>query len=1219
MIEPEGSAEAAAQARAQLDRAPENRAVLTALGAGLYDDVHGQLQSAADAYVLGLSAAAQQPNTPETHLAAWFFARRLLAMRNYVPGVWKKHEVRVLSLLSSPGHLGWRAVADLQEWANAESLRSADVSAESYDAQITSRMGCATSVRLAGPFGHGLLSERRQHFEAEQAPWPKSWPRDPMQSTSPHVLATRRVRCAIASTEPSDPGVYYAETFFETPSPRDLIIAVPGATAVWVDDELMVARDTRVWGVWQRAGAAAHIEKGRHRIVARMLDASASIRLLNLDGTSAGLLSDTDGNKPYAHKAARPLANPNPIDSRVTEIATAGSKATSDANDPNASAIKDALFTFLAAFAASCDGLNDVANVLMQPLVTPSKTPAPIALLMAAQYALEDPAYPEQMRRTNGQELLAKASAADSKLWYPRSRIISNDASQRGLHEALAPLKQLIAEFPDVAPLRVQLTRLYGQLGWRAERLRSAKELADAFPANREALNTYIDALDDDGSVTEADAVAAKLRTLAPDSDIEVGRAIARRDWPAAIAELRRLERIRPDSKDIASRIADVLAHSGNPSAAAEQLQKALETNPTDASARLRLADRAYSLGDTSALRRALSEALQAGSNTNEIREAIDLIEGASLLKPYRIDGRRVIADYRATEKSRKDQVEGTATRILDYSAVWVHPDGSSEMLEHEIMKIQSQEAIDKEAEQPQGNGLLLTLRVIKPDGTILEPEPVAGKPTLTMPHLEIGDCIETERILFGARADRAGSVYRGPHWFFREADKGYWRSEFVVITPKSKQIDIETIGQVPNPTVTEQGDVTERRWRIDQSPPAPEEPNSPNPREFLPSVRVGWGVNLTRSLTRYINGADTESAIDPRVRELARTIANTARAASREDQARAIYRWVNDTIQDGRETDGRRVVLGRSGVRHAAFTTLARALSIPCELALVKNRLASDSKGPMSELDAFDNLVVRWQSENNAHWLSLENKFTPFGYLPANLRNQPAIRLIASTPRDVTPSLGDADSTFIDGEASLHPDGSADITVTQRYVGRMAIGLRSLFSRIAESKRHEFVETRILAATIPGAKLEKVTFNNSADPAAPFEIVMHANALQLARVIDSKAVLKSIFPIHLTELAALPSRQTPLLLDSPSYADIRFTIRIGGTFKLPTTLQSAEFRDDDRVVTIDDRAQGQALVLHRSVTVPAARIQPGDPYARFAAFTQRATAALEQEIVLGR
>ena len=142
-------------------------------------------------------------------------------------------------------------------------------------------------------------------------------------------------------------------------------------------------------------------------------------------------------------------------------------------------------------------------------------------------------------------------------------------------------------------------------------------------------------------------------------------------------------------------------------------------------------------------------------------------------------------------------------------------------MLEHEILRIQSQEEIGRESEQQQPTGLVLRLRVIKPNGAQLEPEPVEGKPTLTMPNLEVGDYVEIEHITSEAGDGSKGKRYHGPTWFFREADKGYWRSEFVVITPKDKKLDIETRGTVPAPQERDIGPTfRERRWLVEDSPP---------------------------------------------------------------------------------------------------------------------------------------------------------------------------------------------------------------------------------------------------------------------------------------------------------------------------------------------------------------------------------------------------------------
>ncbi|MBX3185937.1 MAG: tetratricopeptide repeat protein [Labilithrix sp.] len=1203
MVAPGGTARDAQAARAQLEKT-KDRGLHAALGAALYDEVHGEPKKAAKGYVAAIGAAARADD-PAAPLAAWLAAHHVVRLRGSVANLWEQNKKELLAIIEQPGHIGWRALAELHEWSTAEALDKAEVTGDAYDALVTARMGCAKSLRIAGPFGRNTAPDRRRSFAAEQAPWPPSWPEEPSRGAIPHVLKTERHRCLTASTEKTDDGVFYVETFFDAPGELDLLIAIQGSVAVWVDDVPIVERDMRQWGVWQRFGGAVRVGKGRHRVVGRVITDASSIRLLKLDGTAAGLETDSDARKPYGLTRPTLLASPNPIDAIVSKVA----------------AEKDTeltpLVTMLASHAAHVEGLNDVATVLLQPLVEP-KDAAPLTLLLAAEYARGDVAFPEQVRRANEKILYSRAAAGDPKLWYARAWLLIDDAEQRGLIEAVEGLKKMAAEVPEVPEITEQLVRVYGRLGWRAERMRAVKDLATRFPDDRDALALYVSALEEDGALAEADKVAVRLKQLDPDAEIDLDRALARRDWKAAVAELKRLEKRRPDRKEIAARIAAVLMRSGDPSAAAEQLQKALAKNPEDAATRLRIADRAYAKGDTSALRRALAEALQAGSKGIEIREAVELIEGASLLEPYRTDGRKVIREFEAWEKSGK-HMDGNAARILDYAATWVHPDGSSEMLEHEILKMQSQEAVSKEAEQQPPAGLVLNLRVIKPDGSILEPEPVAGKPTLTMPHLEVGDYLEIEHITASASEGGKGKRYRGPHWFFREADKGYWRSEFVVLSPKDREVDIETVGKVPPAKIAEKGPFTERRWRVDESPPAPEEPDSPNPREFLPSVRVGWGINLDDTLLRYVDAASEETPLDPRLRKAAREIVAKIPESKRDDRARALYRWAAESLQDGNEADGRRAITGRAGSRQAAFIYLLRLAGVPVELALVKSRIAMPPAGKMSEVEVYDNIVARIDTEAGLRWLVVRDKFAPFGYVPAELRGQPAIRLVAGTPRDTTPALGSADGVLLEGKAVLKDDGSAAVDIAQSYTGRMGIGLRSVFDRVPESKRNEFVETRLLAANLPGARLRELKIENADDLAAPLVLRMRAEVPQIARTVGGKVILKALFPVNIAQVASLASRQTPLLLASSSHVEVNFQIVPPDSYRLPGSLPGGELRDGDRHVSVKDAVEGRAIVLRRVVDIPAGRIQPGADYLRFVNFTQQADQLLEKEISLGR
>ena len=123
---------------------------------------------------------------------------------------------------------------------------------------------------------------------------------------------------------------------------------------------------------------------------------AASVRILNLDGTATDLGSDTDATKPYGLARPAVLADPNPIAS-VVAVAAEG-------KDPRLSPF----FVALTAHAAWIDGLSDVASVLMQPLVEP-KDAAPGALLFSAQYAREDVAFSDQVRRINEKELFGRA------------------------------------------------------------------------------------------------------------------------------------------------------------------------------------------------------------------------------------------------------------------------------------------------------------------------------------------------------------------------------------------------------------------------------------------------------------------------------------------------------------------------------------------------------------------------------------------------------------------------------------------------------------------------------------------------------------------------------------------------------------------------------------------------------------------------------------------
>jgi len=182
-----------------------------------------------------------------------------------------------------------------------------------------------------------------------------------------------------------------------------------------------------------------------------------------------------------------------------------------------------------------------------------------------------------------------------------------------------------------------------------------------------------------------------------------------------------------------------------------------------------------------------------------------------------------------------------------------------------------------------------------------------------------------------------------------------------------------------------------------------------------------------------------------------------------------------------------------------------------------------------------------------------------------------------------------------------------------------MGIGLRAVFDRVPESKRNEFVETRLLAANLPGARLRDLKIENAEDLGAPLVLRMRAEVPQIARRVGNKTVLKALFPVNIAQVASLATRQTPLLLATSSHVQVKFQIVAPEALALPATIPGGELRDGDRSVTVSDAVEGHSIMLRRVVDIPAGRIQPGAEYVKFVAFTQAADLLLEKEIALGR
>ncbi|HQP35050.1 MAG TPA: hypothetical protein PLI95_07725, partial [Polyangiaceae bacterium] len=1170
LISPKGDTARAQRARKRLDELSSKGGLHASLARALDDDLHGRPVQAAASW-LEVVRAARDHAEPVGPLAAWVAAERMLVLREAVSATWEQWRPVIESLIESPGSIGWRARADLVELWSAESVAALGTKAGE---RAASWHGCQTAVRLAGPFGKGSDTDFDRAFEAEKpGVWPLRFAPDPQTPrVVPHLHKLDKRACDAYSSEPVLNGVYYGETFLELAHPTEVLIAVQGARAVLVDDVTVLERSPRRWGTWPRFGVHLRLDKGRHRIVARLDAPRTSIRLLRPDGTALGLTASDDPGGSYVTRAPVVVSDPNVLDRflRGTEIV----------RDP------DDLTTWLAGHLAQVEGQHDVSSVLLEPLVGSVHDAAPGALWLQASAVQSDPIFPAGDARDLARELNAKIVAKDPEVWQARLWLAQDGAEKKGLAAVAKELRDLYDHFREVPEIGSALAAAYNQLSWQSEESALVKDLAARFARKRSVLRQLVGVLEQRGQSAEADKAAERLVALDPDSDIQVDRALRRRDYDRAVKELERLAARRPDRKEIAAQLQEVLARAGRKAESFELLEKALAKKPRDEAARLALADARLASGDLGALRKAVADAIQSGSRSTDLTAALELLEGRTELEPYRLDARKVIDQF----VKAGGEMAGNAVRVLDYGVVWVNPDGSSRMLEHEIIRVQSQEAVQKLAEQNMPRGLVLRARVIKADGKVLEPEIVAGKPTVTMPHLEVGDYIETESI-FSEPGDAVGGVaYLGPHWFFREQDIGYWRSEFVVISPKDRPLTVESHGNVPQPTVTEDGMLTTRRWVVDKSPAAVIEPGTVPIRELLPSVRVGWGINLDKYLRNRVETAADRSVRDPRLQRIARRIVQGVPDSAREEQARRIYRWVLSNVEKGQEGDGRKIVIGKSGEPAIAFLYLVRLLGIPAEIVVAKDRLAEPPAGPIAEAELYNDYVIRLQTEKGERFLTVLDKFAPFGYVPAELRGQPGFRLVEGMPKVVTSTEGSFDGIVYEGTATMRDDGTAEIDLAERFVGKYGIVLRRSLETVPEAQLRDAIEGKLLAADLPGASLKDVTIEDKDDLDRPLTLKMKAVSPDFARRRAGGLAFLPPFRMRVGKLASLPERKTTMILPDASHMEVRFRVKLPPRGNLDVPLVPGEFRDEDRVVIVKDRLEGRDLVIDRVYDIPAGR-----------------------------
>jgi len=567
-----------------------------------------------------------------------------------------------------------------------------------------------------------------------------------------------------------------------------------------------------------------------------------------------------------------------------------------------------------------------------------------------------------------------------------------------------------------------------------------------------------------------------------------------------------------------------------------------------------------------------------------------------------------------------------------------VFPHGAQMILTHQIVRVQSKDAIDRwgEVDVPAG-AEILTLCTHKPDGTTREPEEIAGKETISAADLAIGDYVEWETLETRPPSDAFRPGFLGERFYFQSFDAPLDRSEYLLVTPRGMAVGLDRRAGAPAPETRADADgTTVATFAATRVPQLHVERSSVPPIEYVPSVRVSSNVSWAgwaRFLREQLYGTARSS---PAVRELADTLATAVRA-QKGDRARlaaAIVHWVTENVEAGddlRDPASHALARGR-GNRTALVLALARELGVPVQPVLARSRTVAEAEAPApaQELDDFGDTLVRFDLGGRAAYVDLRLRHAAFGYLPPGLDGASVLALSDARVGRAR-SVGTADQRTVDMTIRLDEQGGGVASATEELTGWPALEWAELVDRMGadRAKLRQDFEQRWLGVQFPGARLRdlEVDVSAAADTgsgagAGTARVRYSFESPQMAARGDHEIKLQPTFfrsqPGR--RFATEPQRSTTLVLGF----DVPF--RLTATLELPRAAEVVEPPPGPAGVVarrggyrfVEERrvrpGSPGVLVLRREAALPLMRVSPGE-YAGVAADLRRVDGLEQQEI----
>ncbi len=1099
------------------------------------------------------------------------------------PGWRAKVEALAARRLDSPGAIGPFARHTLAEIHARLALRGGDPEEAGRRAAAA---GCAPQFRVAGPFGPRDLLE----FDLVRAPEGTG------ALSSTYDLGpgrgVRRTRTehstACAANVGGDlyrGGTTVATSWVEVPRETEAILIVesPNSFRVTVNGVRLLVVDARIAPHARVHAIPVRLPSGASKVSVaigtRHPNPVLVVSLIDRTGRPAGtwLQAEPATTGAWAELASGPESNSR----------TAPSEDRSEAE------------SLLRAMRSL--GRGDVSGARRSLFGAPS----PLAAAVRAGALLADASLPDEIRRERARRELERAVRADPALWQARVALAQLLSAEDRIDDAVGALEEAERRAPAESQTPLLLADLFTSRGWDAQ---ADAAIARARAANPDAcgpIAAAYGAARRRGDGAAADEIArAHLACDARSDGVLDGLRISRR-WDDAVREAERILSLDPQSPSAWREVGTIRLARGDLEGADRAFLRALAIEPLDSDLLVQRMDLALARGDAPSAIGILDAPLALfPAEGVALHRPRAFLEGRSLFGAFRLDGRTVIRDFEASGRTW----DAPSVLVLDYTVVRVLPDGSSLELTHNVVRVQSDEGVEQWGEWSAPEGAdVLAVRTVKADGTRLEPEEIAGKATLSLPNLAVGDYVEYEYIAAHPASGAAPGGFYGDRFYFQSFEVPFDRTELTLVVPAGLDLVVSARGEAPTPREDDWAGLRVIRFRRDAVPARVAEPRSVSTREFIASVQLSRGATWDSLADGLRDSLVDRVRRDPEVDALVRRI--TAGAHRRSARARRIWRWVLDNVDDQADPFGQasHAILAKTGSRVRALHAMLRVAGIDADLALARDVAADATRSDVADADTYEHFLVRAETEEGVQWLAPWDRHLPWGYLPAAVRGQKALVLGADRRGEhlferIPDDPEGSERHRIRARATLAANGGGVVAVKETLYGAGGVRWRAALSEMPAHERDGRFEREYVARLVEGAVVRSLEVQGLDDPDGPLVLEYEFEAPRLARATGGGLELRPLFPMVVgPDYAPLPARTVTLALLEQVDTEVEITVvlppgsRPGIAPSVRERAPLARFEGDSR------HTDGQ-LVLRRRLRVSPGRVTPRE-YGTFAAF----------------